>query len=433
MSYPSRRDFLKTSAWTAAALSTTPLLGRRARAADLWPIPEVDVKITRAMKIEVEYDRPRIVAGNSQYRLAGGVRREPILVVFGDNGKVGVGACNWGANQNDVEYVVGKTVSDLLRDHGAVNGKVCTSSFWDLAGKTLDQPVYKLLNGEEQTDGVPVYDGSIYHEELLPRDRGSAYRNPDARYADRAGWQDAIKEAIDHTLRLGHNFAKVKIGRGALHLSRLAGNYQDIAVLQLIREHAGPEFGIGVDANNGYRLEDVFWLLKEHGDLNLAFIEEMIPDHVDNYRQIQQVIREQKLKTLVADGEGWRNSYDPLAAEIIESGSVDILQGDMRAFHFEGIRRESNMAIDAGHGSRIAPHNWGNEFGFLMQVHVACAIPNFYRAEQDPGTLRGELLVNKSTYDITQGRCHNFSAPGLGIELNTKALDSAKIIHQAKS
>ncbi|MEW4563846.1 enolase C-terminal domain-like protein [Bremerella sp. JC770] len=432
MSHPSRRDFLKTSAQAATALATTGLLASPSRAADLWPIPEVDVKITRAMKIEVEYDRPRIVAGNSQYRVAGGRRREAILVAFGDNGKIGVGACNGGASQNDVAYVVGKTVSQLLRDHGAVNAKICTSAFWDLAGKTLDQPVYQLLGGKENAQGVPVYDGSIYHEELLPRDRGSAYRNPGATYAERAGWQDAIKEAIDHTLRLGHTFAKVKIGRGALHLSRLAGNYQDAAVLELIRQHAGNEFGIGVDANNGYRMEDVVWLLKEHGDLNLTFIEEMIPDNVNDYRQIQQVIREHKLKTLVADGEGWRNSYDPLAAEIIESGTVDILQGDMRAFHFEGIRRESNMAIEAGHSSRIAPHNWGNEFGFLMQIHVACAIENFYRAEQDPGTLRGELLVRKSTYDIADGRCRNFSAPGLGMELNTKALDSAKVIHEAK-
>lgn len=432
MSYPSRRDFLKTSALTAAAVGTGGMLAHQADAADPWPIPEVDVKITRALKIELEYDRPRIVAGNSQYRLAGGVRREPILVVFGDNGRMGVGACNWGANQGDVEYAIGKTISQLLRDHGAVNGKICTSSFWDLAGKTLDQPVYQLLGGKENTHGVPVYDGSIYHEELLPRDRGTAYRNPDANYGDRASWQDAIQEAIDNSLRLGHTFAKVKIGRGAQHLSRLAGNYQDVAVLQLIRQHAGTDFGIGVDANNGYRMEDVFWLLKEHGDLNLAFIEEMIPDNVDHYRQIQQVIKQHKLKTLVADGEGWRNSYDPLAAEIIESGTVDILQGDMRAFHFEGIRRESNMALEAGHASRIAPHNWGNEFGFLMQVHVACAIPNFYRAEQDPGTLRGELLVKQSTYDINNGRCHNFSAPGLGMELNTKVLDSAKVVHEAK-
>ncbi len=427
----SRRDFLKTSALAASAIGLGSSLPRTSHAADLWPIPNVDVKVTRAMKIEVQYNRPRFVAGNSQYRVAGDVRREPILVVFGDNGKIGVGACNWGAGQQDVEYAVGKTVSQLLRDHGAVNGKICTSSFWDLAGKTLDKPVYELLGGTLIEEGVPVYDGSIYHEELLPRDRGTPYRHPKAAYADRAGWQDAIKEAMDNTLRLGHTFAKVKIGRGALHLSRLAGNYQDVAVLELIREHAGADFGIGVDANNGYRMEDVVWLLQEHGDLDLAFIEEMIPDNVDNYRKIQNVIEERKLNTLVADGEGWRNSYDPLAAEIIESGTVDILQGDMRAFHFEGIRRESNMALEAGHGSRIAPHNWGNEFGFLMQIHVACAIPNFYRAEQDPGKLAGELLVNQSTYDIAEGRCRNFSAPGLGIELNPKTLDSANVIHEA--
>ncbi|WP_144977968.1 enolase C-terminal domain-like protein [Bremerella volcania] len=73
----------------------------------------------------------------------------------------------------------------------------------------------------------------------------------------------------------------------------------------------------------------------------------------------------------------------------------------------------------AGHQSRIASQDWGSEVGFLLQVHVACAIGNFYRAEQDPGTLRRERLIKKSTNDIRKGRCHHCSAPGLGIELNS--------------
>ena len=57
-----------------------------------------------------------------------------------------------------------------------------TMPLWDLAGKSLRTPAYKLLGGAGQ-EKVPVYDGSIYFADLLPQ------------YADR--WQDRFKEEID--------------------------------------------------------------------------------------------------------------------------------------------------------------------------------------------------------------------------------------------
>jgi len=205
---------------------------------------------------------------------------------------IGAGACRWKASEKDGKSVLGKTVSQLLAQEATrINRLTGSSAVWDLAGKTLGKPVYQLFGGSVPRQGVPVYDGSIYHEELLNRDQGSAYRNPNAPYGRKPGWSDILKEAIDISRRLGHTFVKVKIGRGALHLSRDAGNLQDAAVLRLIREHTGADFGIGVDANNGYRLEDTIWLLREHGDVNLAFIEEMFPDDVQNQRRLLHRLR----------------------------------------------------------------------------------------------------------------------------------------------
>jgi L-alanine-DL-glutamate epimerase-like enolase superfamily enzyme len=60
-----------------------------------------------------------------------------------------------------------------------------------------------------------------------------------------------------------------------------------------------------------------------------------------------------------------------------------------------------------------------------MQIHVACAIPNFYRAEHDPGQAQDDTLV-KQGYKIKDGFCSDFDAPGLGIQVNTKRLDRLK-------
>ena len=418
----SRRQFLQSTA-IAAGVGSLTSWHRSARAAELEQVRDLDVRIDRVLNCRVHYERPRMVAGNSGYRLAGKHRSDSVLAVFGNNGQIGVGSCRGEANIEKARFLLGKTIADLLDHAVEVNHRTGTSAIWDLAGKTADRPVYQLLNGTAPVTEVPVYDGSIYHEELLSRDSNSAYRNPGAKYGAKATWADIIKEAIDGARNHGHDFVKVKIGRGHMHLSRNAGNLQDAAVLELIREYGGDDFGIGVDANNGYRLEDTIWLLREYGQLNLAFVEEMFPDDPAKYRHVRNLLAERKLKTLIADGESWRGPDDSLALKMIDSGTVDVLQGDMRQFEIEGILAESRLAAAAGHGSRIAPHNWGSQFGFYMQIHVACAIPNFYRAEHDPGKPVDDTLVHRG-YTIANGHCTDFDAPGFGIELNRKKLDT---------
>lgn len=433
----SRRQFIGAAAVGLSALAVSGMgtlaAGAEGAGAMARDLADLDVTIDRVVRCEVRFRRPRFVAGNAGYRSAGRDRGDAVLLVFGSNGKIGVGACRGGAQAEAGRYLLGKRISDLLQnDAPAVNRGVGTSALWDLAGKTLDEPIYALLGGQRPAEGVGVYDGAIYHEELLPRDEGTAYRNPDAKYGRTPNWEDVIREAIDGSLAMGHRFVKVKIGRGHKHLSRLAGNYQDAAVLRLIRQHAGDDFGIGVDANNGYRLEDTLWLLREHGDIDLAFIEEMFEEDVEAYRQVRQVLEELKLRTLVADGENWSGPDDPQQARFIASGVVDVLQGDMRRYELEGIIQTARQAEQAGFGAKLAPHNWGSEFGFLMQIHAACAIPNFYRAEHDPGRPHDDTLIIHG-YDIKDGRCHNFDAPGLGVELNPARLENLNAAWDVKA
>lgn len=391
-------------------------------------IENLDTKVVRVASIPVRYQRPRTVAGNSHYRLAGNQYVDPMLLVYGDNGRIGVGWSRHGANAQKASYLIGKSLSSLLlKESHEVNQRTGTSALWDLAGKTLDRPVYELLGGKMPEQGVPVYDGSIYHEELLNRDEGSAYRNEGSKLPKKPDWKDIFKEAIDLSLAGGHNFVKVKIGRGRMHMSREAGNFQDAAVLRLIREHAGDGLQIGVDANDGYRLEDAIWLMKEHGDLDLAFVEELFKEDPEPYLNLREVIKQQGLATQIADGETWKSPEDELAVKMIQSKTLDILQADMRNFEIEGILSLSGMAEKAGFGSRLAPHNWSTRIGTCMMMHVACAIPNFYRGEVDPARPLDDLLVHHG-YRIKNGMCTDFDAPGFGITVNTGKLGNLKPI-----
>ena len=91
--YPTRRQFLKGVACSGSALGLGLAFSGQAAADEKQALRELDIRIERVLKCEIAYARPRIVAGNSRYRLAGGSRSDLILIAFGSNGKIGVGAC----------------------------------------------------------------------------------------------------------------------------------------------------------------------------------------------------------------------------------------------------------------------------------------------------------------------------------------------------
>jgi L-alanine-DL-glutamate epimerase-like enolase superfamily enzyme len=270
-----------------------------------------------------------------------------------------------------------------------------TMPLWDLAGKVLKKPVYKLLGGAGPTR-VPVYDGSIYFSDLLPQ------------YAARP--LDRFKEEIDMGLKQGHRAFKVKVGRGAKWMPREEGDARDVEVLKTIRQHGGPELIVGADANNGYDLARTKRLLESLPDYNFAWLEEMFPESVPECLDLKRFLAEHKWETLVADGETQSDleAYKPYIA----ARAIDVFQGDMNRFGIEGILTEAAWAREQG--LMVAPHNWGSLVGFYMQLHVGRAITNLYRAENDP--LASDVLIADG-YAIRDGLATVPDAPGMGLKI----------------
>jgi L-alanine-DL-glutamate epimerase-like enolase superfamily enzyme len=283
---------------------------------------------------------------------------------------------------------------------------------WDLAGKILGKSVHAMLGGNG-TSNVPVYDGSIYFADLLPE------------YASK--WKDRFREEIDMGLKAGHTAFKVKVGRGAKWMERKAGDIRDIEVLRAIRKHAGPEILIGIDANNGYDLAGSKKFLGEIGNLGIAFAEEMFPETVEDCLAFKAFLRDNKLETLVADGESHKeaSTFNPF----VKARAIEILQGDMKRFGFEAILKESAMASEQN--LLVAPHNWGSLIGYYMQLQVGRAIPNFYRAEHDP--LSTPILI-ADEYSRKNGLATVPDTPGCGLRIDEKAFaKEAKVFYDLKA
>jgi len=401
-----RRDFLAAAAGTMLL----PCRLRGAAATECRPseadrLPR-DVNITRIVGFDLISRRSKVVGKNSRRGVHGDRARDRMVRIFTNAGLEGLGSC--GVNGRVLAGLLGKNPfrhydTSKQRITGPLGSQ--TMPLWDLAGKVLKKPAYQLFGGKGPKR-VPVYDGSYCFQDLLPQ------------HASR--WKDRFKEEIDTGLKLGHQALKLKVGRGAKWMERAAGDARDIEVLQLVRKHLGRDGIIGTDANNGYDLAGTKRFLARAGELDMAFVEEMFPEQVDQCLELKRFIAAGGWKTLLADGEtqGNLDAFKPF----IRTGAIDVLQGDMRRFGFEGILTEAAWARPQG--VLVAPHNWGSLVGFYMQLHVGRAITNFYRAEHDP--LSTDLLIADG-YKIADGTCTVPDAPGFGLKLDEKKLSDIKV------
>jgi L-alanine-DL-glutamate epimerase-like enolase superfamily enzyme len=354
-----------------------------------------DVRITRIVGFDLVSRRPKFVGKNSRLDDHGDTATDRTVRVFTTSGLEGLGYC--AADESVLAGLLGTDPFAHFRNSG--NGSPLakgTMPLWDLAAKALGKPVYELLGGRG-LEQVPAYDGSIYFADLIPE------------YAD--NWHDRFRYEIDLGRERGHTAFKVKIGRGAKWMPVEEGYARDKAVLAAIREHAGPEAVIGVDANNGYDLARTKRFLTETADLGLEFVEEMFPEDVSLNLGLNAFLLESGLKTLVCDGET-QDSLEPLRP-LMKAGAVDVYQADMRRFGIEGILTEAGWADE--YGLKVAPHNWGSLVGYYMILHIARAIPNFYMAEHDP--LDSDFLISEG-YDLENGMATVPAAPGFGLALN---------------
>jgi L-alanine-DL-glutamate epimerase-like enolase superfamily enzyme len=371
-----------------------------------------DLKITRIVSFDLRTRRKKYVGKNARRGDHGQSSRDRMARLYTNVGVEAVGRC-WKPKEALAPLLGTNPFKDFDLASRQMPGPLGsrTMVLWDLAGKLLKQPVFRLLGGRK-AGRVPVYDGSIYFSDLMEK------------HAQR--WRDRFKAEIDMGLRAGHRAFKIKIGRGNKWMDRKAGDARDVQVLQTIRKHAGDEVLLGVDANNGYDLEGAKRFLERAGDLRLAFLEEPFPEQVQQCLELKQFIAEQGWKTLLADGEGKNDLkvYRPF----VEAKALDVLQGDMNSFGIEGILAEAAMARPQG--ILVAPHNWSSLLSLYQQGHVGLVAGNFYRAEHDP--LASDVLIAEG-YKIEGGVCSVPDAPGFGLAIDEKRFAKVRPLFDLKA
>jgi D-galactarolactone cycloisomerase len=266
----------------------------------------------------------------------------------------------------------------------------------------LDAPVHALLSAGGAAGGggagrtvSPVYDGSIYFDDLDPED---APRGVDVVLANvRDGWDD------------GHRSFKLKIGRGHRWMASAAGVERDVEVIRAVHDEF-PSATLLVDGNDGFTSESLDRLLDGVAGVPIFWIEEPFTEERGALERLHARLDDDELPTLVADGE-----YHPDVPEVLElaqDGLVDVLLMDVQGFGFTPWRE---LLTDlAGTGQLVSPHAWGMPLKTLYVSHLAAAYEGVVTIEGVRGTVDG---VDLSGYTLADGHLAVSSGPGFGLPL----------------
>lgn len=250
---------------------------------------------------------------------------------------------------------------------------------WDLLGKTCDQPVAALLGGcvRERAE-IIAYLG-------LER-------------------PDAMASAAAQAVERGYRTLYFKVGSDRPDL--------DVERVAAVREGAGPEARIRVDANESWSSGTAVRMVARMAPYGLEFVEQPVSGR--NLAEMAYV-RGRVEVPLLANEASWTRS-DQLA--VITAGAADAVSVDNQ---MDGgllnLKRGAGIADAAG--IPVVKHSLG-ELGVATAagLHVTCSTPNFLYANQAYTVLLADDVLAGDPLDPREGSLAVPTGAGLGVELD---------------
>lgn len=268
-------------------------------------------------------------------------------------------------------------------------------ALWDIEGKRLGAPVYRLLGGPYRTSLRG------YASHWLPK-----VETPEAAYA---GANEAVQRGFTA-------FKWNPFSSGLIQENEQAAISQAAALMEAARAGAGPDVEIFLDCGERLSPRTAVLAAKAMAPYRPGFIEEPIP--FENAKAMVQLKRE--LPIPLATGERLLSRWE--YRELIENGGVDVIQPDLT--HAGGITEVKRIAALADtYYLPVAPHNSAGPIGTLAAMHLSAAIPNFLILEQmeEERSMRDAACTNPVAY--ADGAFLMPNEPGLGTDLVLEALE----------
>src|SRR5436190_6281181 len=284
-----------------------------------------------------------------------------------------------------------------LGPEGALSGALAALdiALWDLKGKLLGQPIYKLLGGAWRTS-LPFY-ASI---------GGNGVRSV-----------DEVLRVVE--ARLKDNPAAVKI-RFDNDRTRLDTDIPgDIAKAKAVRKLVGDGFPLAFDANNGYSVGGAIRVGRALEELGYWWFEEPVQHY--QVKAMGEVAR--RLDITVSAGE---QTYTLSGvADLIEAG-VRMVQPDIvKMGGITGLVRCAALA--QAHGAELVPHQTQPTIGHMASLHLAASQLHMTKpCELNDPSPRMHAVFDNPPKPI-DGLFHLPAEPGLGLTVNEGELAKRRV------
>jgi L-alanine-DL-glutamate epimerase-like enolase superfamily enzyme len=271
---------------------------------------------------------------------------------------------------------------------------------WDILGKAVNQPIYKILSGGTPTKTRLMAYASSQH---LP----------------------TVEDYVPDVLKAkeqGYRAYKIHPGGGQHATGPAIPSYiGHMEEIREVRKAVGDEFVLMHDPVQQYNRFEAMAVGRLLDELNYAWFED--PVRTIDEEGLIELVRELSLPIHV--GEFLFSIAD--FAEYIKRDALGVVR--LIADNVGGISGSMRVGLLAdAHGLECAPHNWGNPLDLAVHFHVELALANVYWFEMPfPAEYTDRSFFSYKFRPDKDGYIPAPTDPGLGYAIDRAALDKVTL------
>ncbi len=269
---------------------------------------------------------------------------------------------------------------------------------WDILGKHLGVPVYKLLGGAVR-DRVRMY------THLGGGDMSSVYESFDA---------SRVIDLAVSVVERGYTAVKVVFVPYSEPLMGVPYTKKFAAVMGALRKAVGDRIDIMIDFHGRTYPAVAVEYINAVAEYRPFFCEEPVPpENIDALAEVRRAVR-----VPIATGERLVTRHQ--FREVFEKQAAHVIQPDL--CHCGGLLEAKKIAAMAeAYYMGVAPHNPLGPIANAAALHFGLSTPNFLIQEDMLSDVPWRWEVVESSLETRDGYWLPCDEPGLGVKVNEKA------------
>ncbi|MEQ9347890.1 MAG: L-rhamnonate dehydratase [Thalassospira sp.] len=269
-------------------------------------------------------------------------------------------------------------------------------ALWDIMGKALGKPVFKLLGGRTK-EQIPVYASKLYGQSI-----------------------DALAQEAQSYVDEGFDMVKMRFGWGPK--DGPAGMRKNLDLVKTVREVIGPDRDLMLECYMGWNLEYTKRMLPKLAEFEPRWLEEpVIADDLAGYAELNNM-------NIVPISGGEHEFTNFGFKTLLDMNALSVIQYDTNRVGGITAAQKINALAEA-YQVPVVPHAGQMHNYHLTMANLNCPISEFFPVfDVEVGNelfyyvFKGDPVPKNGFIDLDD------SLPGLGLEIAEDALGEFEII-----